>query len=119
MQLIANMMTKLTQKEMDANFHDWMTDLVHDMEIDPEIRKAVVADFCQTRHVLIIEILNFFPEMIGDPRYDEDYPFAVVSKARPTMITMELESYEQALEFCKDHGMTHEVNLVAYNKRRH
>ena len=113
------MMTKLTQKEMDANFHDWMTDLVHDMEIDAETRKTIVADFCETRHALIIEILNFFPEMIGDERYDEDYPFALVSKAKPTMITMELESFQEALDFCRDHGMTYDFNLATYNKTKH
>lgn len=113
------MTTKLTQKEMDANFHDWMTDLVEDTEVEADVRRIVVRDFCETRHLLIVETLNFFPELLGDPRYDDEAPFSGVSKAYPTMVTVQFETYRDALDFCEDHGMTHEVNLASYNKTVH
>lgn len=113
------MTTKLTQKEMDDNFHDWMTDLVEDTEVEADIRRIVVRDFCETRHVLIVNMLNFFPELIGDERHDEEAQFCAVSKAYPTMVTMQFDEFKDALDFCEDHGMTYSFNLASYNKTRH
>ena len=113
------MTTKLTQKEMDANFHDWLTELVEDPEVDADVKRVIVRDLCETRHVVVVETLNFFPELHGDARYEEEAPYAVVSKAYPTMVTVQFEEFQDVLDFCADHGLTYDVNLTRSSSMVH
>lgn len=105
---------------MDSDFHDWIATLVGDPEVEDEVKKPIIADLLEHRHVFIVKTQDFFPETENDTEYDDDdTPYSVISKAFPMMTIAHFEDLEDCVQFCGQLGMTYSLNLLYASRMCH
>lgn len=106
-------MTKLTQKEMDDNFHEWLADLVAEEGIPEFVKKPIVEDLWKHRHVVIVDGEEFFSEAKDSEEVDLDLgQYVIFSRVHPTMFIEQFEDLNDAVEFCEECGITYQMMMA-------
>lgn len=96
-------------------FSDWIELLGQTDQLADSTKEELIAYLIQTRHLMIVDVRNFFSDSMRRGDLDQSRPIAVLSRALPLIVLHIYETVAEAIGFCESAGMTFELHC--YNDR--
>lgn len=102
---------RLTTHQTECRFMEWIGALNSSPEMNEEVKKRFLKELRETRHVMLVDMRQFFKHAINEENMGDDYPFVICTKGSPFALLESYPEVDAATKFCESVGLSWEIHI--------
>jgi hypothetical protein len=106
-----NTPTRLSAFQQQCNYDEWVRKLKSADNVTDEAKAGFIAELDGTRHVMIVDMRQFFADAVVAQDLDTSEPIAIITKRYPFAMLDSYEDVECVTRFCESAGLSYEIHV--------
>ncbi len=105
------MAPRLSEFQKSCNLEDWLRTLNEFQGLAQSSKDIFLNELRHKRHVIIVDMRQFFTDAIKADQIDSDFPYVIVTRGAPFALLDSYPEISDVTNFCETVGLTWELHV--------
>ncbi len=103
--------SRLSTFQKQCNYDEWVRKIKSAENVSDEYKAKFIAELDGTRHVMIVDMRQFFSDAVISQQLDASEPIAIITKGYPFAMLDSYPEVEDVTRFCDSAGLSYEIHV--------